>query len=134
MVKSLVDIEIFLKNDKSLLRGDYDFTINHVGFSGKMEVNSAKTFLVVRSRNINCDILNIMAMETRSFNEVKNVYPGIEVVKQECIGHIQKRVGSRFCSLKKTEKHLGKRGPVDSVINKLQNYFGMAVRSNVGNL
>ena len=62
------------------------------------------------------------------------MYPGIVVVKKECIGHVQKRVGTRLRKLKKTEKHLGKLGLVDHVIDRLQNYFGMAVRSNVGDI
>ena len=32
--------------------------------------------------------------DSKSFSEVKNTYTGIEVQKQECIGHVQKRVGT----------------------------------------
>ena len=39
-----------------------------------------------------------------------------------------------LAKLKKTEKHLGKLGLVDQVIERLQNYFGMAVRSIVGDI
>ena len=53
----------------------------------------------------------------------------------ECLGHIQKRVGARLRKLKATNKSLlsdGKRlGGVgrltDKKINKLQNYFGIAI-------
>ena len=34
----------------------------------------------------------------------------------------------------KTEKHLGKLCLVDHVIDRLQNYFGLAVRSNIGDI
>ena len=41
---------------------------------------------------------------------------------------------ARLRKLKKTEKHLGKLCLVDQVIDHLQTYFGMAVRSNVGDI
>ena len=54
--------------------------------------------------------------------------------KQECIGHVAKRVGSRLRKLKnKTEKGLGKLGLNDATIDKLQNYCGIAIRGNIGN-
>ena len=72
---------------------------------------------------------------TKSFSAVANVYGDeYKVKKQECIGHIQTRVGSRLRKLKKYVPGLGKLGLNDSVIDKLQNYYGMSVRGNVGNL
>ena len=70
-------------------------------------------------------------------------YGPVPVVKEECVGHIQKRVGTRLRALKKKlgTKQLsdGKRigGPgrlPDRVIDMLQTYFGMAVRSNTTDL
>ncbi|GFW33769.1 uncharacterized protein TNCV_4052181 [Trichonephila clavipes] len=50
-------------------------------------------------------------------------------------GHIQKRVGSRLRKLKLKQKGLGGRGKLtDSFIDKLQNYYGIAIRSNVNNI
>ena len=46
----------------------------------------------------------------------------------ECVGHYQKRVGTRLRKLKKTTK--GLKPLPDAVIDKLQNYFGMALRAN----
>ena len=65
--------------------------------------------------------------DSKSFHKVKDVYPGVSVVEYECIGHVQKRVGNRLRKLKKTDKGLS--GLTDSVIDKLQNYYGMAIRS-----
>ena len=62
------------------------------------------------------------------------MYPGTLVIKKGCIGHVQKRVGTRLRKLKKAEKHPGKVRLVDQVIGRLQNYFGMTVRSNVGDI
>ncbi|GBN99854.1 hypothetical protein AVEN_13722-1 [Araneus ventricosus] len=55
--------------------------------------------------------------------------------KSECIGHVQKRVGSRLRKLKKKRKRLGSKEKLtDKFIDKLQNYYGIAIRSNIGNL
>ena len=79
-------------------------------------------------------------------------------MKYECIGHYQKRVGNRLRNLRKKTKGLGgknKKSKVvdvvssqkhpkkvmkaksrltNSLIDKLQNYFGIALRSNVRNI
>ncbi|GFU86939.1 uncharacterized protein TNCV_3442091 [Trichonephila clavipes] len=70
--------------------------------------------------------------DSKDFDAVKNVYGENSVTKFECIGHIQKRVGSRLQKLKLKQKCLGSRGKLtDSLIDKLQNYYGIAIRSNV---
>ena len=64
-----------------------------------------------------------------------NPYPGKVIRKLECVGHIQKRVGSRLRKLK--EKHKDRKGEgklTDKIINTLQNYYGMAIRNNTGNV
>ena len=64
-------------------------------------------------------------------------------MKEECVGHIQKRVGTRLRALKKKlgTKQLSDGKPIggpgrlpDRVIDMLQTYFGMAVRSNTTDL
>ena len=65
------------------------------------------------------------------------------VVKEDCIGHIQKRMESNLHKYK-TEKKAkklddgqtagGKGRLTKVVIDKLQNYYGAAIRQNVGNL
>jgi len=75
--------------------------------------------------------------DSKGYAEVKNTYKdkGVDVVKKECIGHVQKRVGSALRKLKKSKKGMGGRGKLtDSMIDKLQNYYGIAIRSNIGNL
>ena len=81
--------------------------------------------------------------DTKSYREVVKAdpYPGMVVEKGECIGHIQKRVGSRLRRLKKEhgkeilkdDKCLNRRIP-DKAINRLQNYFGIAIRKNTRSL
>ena len=66
---------------------------------------------------------------------IENIYPGIKVTKLECIGHVQKRVGSRLRKLRQKVGGLGGTGRLnDAIIDRLQNYYGMAIRSNVGDL
>ncbi|GFX49419.1 uncharacterized protein TNCV_3341971 [Trichonephila clavipes] len=66
---------------------------------------------------------------------VKDTYVLNSVTKFECIGHVQKRVGSRLRKLKTKTKGLSGKGKLtDNFIERLQNYYGIAVRSNVGNL
>ena len=48
---------------------------------------------------------------------------------------MQKRVGNRLRDLRKKQKSVGGKGKLTlHTIDKLQNYFGIAVRSNTGNL
>ena len=51
------------------------------------------------------------------------------------MGHVQKRLGTALRKLKKETKGLGGKGKLtDSMIDKLHNYYGIAIRSNSGNL
>lgn len=73
--------------------------------------------------------------DSKSHQIIENVYSGIKVQKLECIGHVQKRVGNRIRKLKERVKGLGGKGKLTNVIiDRLQNYYGIAIRSNVGDL
>ena len=70
-------------------------------------------------------------------------YKDIEIKKAECIGHIQKKIGSRGHALlqRLRGKKLcdgkpvaGKGRLTDKALNLLQNYFGLAIRQNLGNI
>ena len=51
--------------------------------------------------------------------------------KLECVGHYQKKVGTRLHNLKKKEKGLGGRVRLtDATIDRLQNFGGVAIRQN----
>ena len=58
--------------------------------------------------------------------------------KLQCVGHIQKRVGGRLRKLKSADKAplsdgkslSGKGRLTEKMINKLQNYFGIAVKKS----
>lgn len=56
------------------------------------------------------------------------------VTKNECIGHVEKRMGTQFRNVKK-EKNLGGKGKLtDVLIKKLTKYYGLAIRRNVNSV
>ena len=63
----------------------------------------------------------------------------MEIVKFECVGYVQKRMGTRLRNLKSSMKGLddgkciGRKGRLtDDQIGKIQQYYGNAIRSNKG--
>ena len=74
--------------------------------------------------------------DSKAFSAIKDVYgPSKPAKKFECVGHYQKRVGTRLRKKKNVTKGLGGKGRLtDAKIDTLQNYFGIALRQNVGNL
>lgn len=73
--------------------------------------------------------------DSKGFMGVKHIYGENSVTKLECIGHVQKRVGTRLRKLKAKNKKLSGKGKLtDTFIDRLQNYYGIAIRSNIGNL
>ena len=75
--------------------------------------------------------------DSKSYQRVKNTYKdsGKIVDKFECIGHVQKRVGAALRKLRKDNKDVRGKGKLtDKMIDRLQNYYGIAIRSNANNL
>jgi hypothetical protein len=116
---------------------------NHNTSSGSMEAAGA---ILMFSRSVKSYGLRYTSYigdgDTSSFNEVKSSNPyGEEIIieKLECVGHVQKRLGTRCRSLLQSmkgkvlsdgKKLNGAGRLTDKVINKLQNYYGMAIRQN----
>ena len=66
---------------------------------------------------------------------VKNIYEGLDIKKLACVGHYQKRVGTRLRNLKKKQKGIGGRVRLNNVtIDRLQNFGGVTIRQTKGNL
>ena len=68
-----------------------------------------------------------------------NLYGDFEIIKKECVGHMQKRLGTRLGTLRTTllsdgKKVSGRGRLTDKVINTMQNYYGMAIRQNSNDL
>ncbi|XP_025159029.1 uncharacterized protein LOC105189804 isoform X2 [Harpegnathos saltator] len=53
------------------------------------------------------------------------------VTKNECVGHVQKRMGSRLRNIKQKRKLGGKKRLTDGVIKKLTIYYILTIRRNV---
>ena len=109
---------------------------NYRGSAGNMEPVGAKR---IWNRSIEKNKLRYTEFysdcDSKSFTSVCNTYPDIQVKKLECVGNFQKRVGCRLRNLKKREKGLGGKGKLtNNTIDKLQNYYGLAIRSNKNNL
>ncbi|KAH7959680.1 hypothetical protein HPB49_013037 [Dermacentor silvarum] len=80
--------------------------------------------------------------DSRSFRalEEAKVYGYINVEKEDCINHVQKRMGTALRNL--IQKHKTEHGEslsgkgrlTGDLITKLTNYYGWALKSNVGNI
>ena len=125
-------------------KAEHSCPINHTKSCGAMEAagavamfsSSVEKHKLIYSKYIGDG-------DTSSFKEVVNAKPyvhfNITPTKLECVGHVQKRLGTRLRDLRKAHKNsttsMSGRGKLtDKVINTLQNYLGMAIRDNKGNL
>ena len=120
--------------------------INHIGSAGSME---AAGVLDIYKRSIESRNLRYMKYlgdgDSKAYQDVvtADLYEGKIPEKEECVGHVQKRVGARLRSLKneykginlKDGKRLTGQGRLtEKAMNILQNYYGMVIRNNTGNL
>ena len=124
---------------------NHNCPINHVGSSGSMETKAA---VAIFQRSVAINKLRYKTYigdgDSSAYQTVVDSKPYKDLIpaKGECIGHVQKRVGTRLRKLKSTfrgrlsdGKTLGGRGRLtERLINTLQNAMGMAIRQNVGNL
>ena len=112
------------------------FPINHESSSSSMESEGALKFFHRSLEKYHIRYVNYIGDgDSSAFAKVaeSNPYPGKSVNKLECIGHIQKRVGSNLIKLSQQHSFMkgrGERKLTKKVINTLQNYYGMAIRSS----
>ena len=123
--------------------------INHEGSSGKMEGRGA-TLAFKRSIEKRCLMYTQFVGDGDSScfgtvleavkEEFGDLYP---VEKEECVGHIQKRMGSALLDYKKSMKGRklsdgkgvgGAHRLTEDMIKRIQNYYGLSVRQNKGDL
>ena len=119
---------------------------NHVGSSGSMEVGGT---MAMYQRSVEKNGLRYVSFigdgDSSTFHTIKDAKPyGDEIiVKKECVGHVQKRLGTRLRKLKSSysKKKLsdgkgisGKGRLTDKMIDTMQNYYGLAIRQNKHNL
>ena len=115
---------------------------NHSKSSGSMESLGAVAIFQRSVENYNLRYTEYIGDgDSSSFQEVElaKPYGHIGIKKLECVGHVQKRVGTRCRNLRKSLKGTklsdgkgisGKGRLTDKAINTLQNYYGMAIRTN----
>ncbi|GFX79577.1 uncharacterized protein TNCV_825661 [Trichonephila clavipes] len=84
------------------------FCKNHKGSASNMETVGAYRIFERSEANRSLRYTSYYGDgDSKAFNNVKDIYGYDSVVKYECIGHVQKRVGSRLRKLKKSTKGLG---------------------------
>ncbi|GFT88451.1 uncharacterized protein TNCV_262511 [Trichonephila clavipes] len=73
-----------------------------------------------------------------SIAEKKPYRDSVPIEKIECVGHVQKRMGSRLRKLKalwgKKKLYDGKGRLTDAIISKLTTFYGNAIRANSHNV
>ncbi|GFT89819.1 uncharacterized protein TNCV_1665681 [Trichonephila clavipes] len=117
-------------------KADHICQCNFTGSLSKMEIVGASRIFLRSEKNGRLQYTQYYGDgDSKAFMSVKDTYGLNSVTKFECTGHVQKRVGSHLRKLKTKIKGLSVKGKLtDTFIDRLQNYYGIAVRSNVGNL
>ncbi|GFU72763.1 uncharacterized protein TNCV_3686951 [Trichonephila clavipes] len=119
--------------------------VNYHGFSAGMESEGELRIFSRSLPNYNVRYVQYLGDgDSKGFLRVQesNIYGDeFPVEKLECIGHVQKRMGARLRALKNNlkstklsdNKPISGRGRLtDAEILLLQNYYGLAIRRNVG--
>lgn len=127
-------------------RHKLECTKTHEGSSGSMESKIAVDIFARSEEQYNLRYSRYIGDgDTNSFKSVSDAKPygDLQVTKIECVGHVQKRMGTRLRNLKKgmkgsklgDGKSIGGQGRLTDVeINKIQSYYGNAIRENKGDL
>lgn len=124
-------------------KNEHECNINHTGSSGAMEAAGALEIFNSSVAKFSLRYAHFIGDgDSSSFRTVALSKPyGDDFIpeKWECLGHVQKRLGTRLRNFRKEQRHkvltdgkkiAGKGRLTDKVINTLQNYFGMAIRSS----
>ncbi|XP_044588451.1 uncharacterized protein LOC123267711 isoform X2 [Cotesia glomerata] len=109
--------------------------INHQGSAGKMEVDAVvQMFSRSEEKHGVKYVKYIGDGDSKTFKRILNIDPyksNPVVIKKECVGHVQKRMGSRLRKAKKENSGIGGKGAgklTDKVITQLSAYYGLAIR------
>ncbi|GFT20998.1 uncharacterized protein TNCV_3131461 [Trichonephila clavipes] len=145
----VIDAEILSRKCSCHFNGNLhsdECSANYFGNSGGMEVEGA---LRIFNRS---EVLHNLRYtqylgdgDSKAYKAVleSKPYKDVNIEKLECVGHVEKRMGTRLRALKlklkgkklEDKKSLGGRNRLtDAEIDKLQRYYGLAIRNNSGNL
>lgn len=143
----VLDAEIFSKFCKCPDKEHTDDCIaNHFGNSGSMEPSGAVEIFKRSEALYGLRYTGFLGDgDSRAHAAVSETKPygDTKIVKLECIGHVEKRMGTRLRALKEKmkgkklgdSKSIGGRGRLTKLeIDKLQIYYGKAIRDNTENL
>ena len=131
------DEEFLEWHKQHVASGDCD--VNFKGSSPAMEAEGAA---VLWDRSVEHHNIRYKWMvsdgDSKAFNTVEDTYPDCKVVKLDCVGHVQKRMGKHLLNLKAKSKGklangkpIGGRGCLsDERIKQIQRYYGLAIRQN----
>ena len=123
--------------------------INHTGSSGDMETKGAITMFTRSTEKHRLLYTTFVGDgDSSSFGNVsravhKQFGDSYPISKEECVGHVQKRMGAALTEFKRKMKGTklsdgkgvaGAGRLANQMIKKLQNYYGFAIRQNKGNL
>lgn len=124
-----------------------DCSINHDGSPGCMEVEGMKKIFSRSVEKHKLRYINYIGDgDTKSYKAVSDGQPygpEVQIIKKECVGHVQKRMRTNLKKLKDSMKGkklsdgktLGGRNRLtDAVINTLTVYYGNAIRANCGSV
>ena len=104
---------------------------NHEGSAGKMEVHAIVEIFKRSQEFYNTKYINYIGDgDSKTYKAVLDANPyDIPVNKKECVGHVQKRIGTALRKLKGTTKGLGGLGKLTAkLIDELSSYYRNAIR------
>ena len=122
-------------------------SMNFEGSSASMECEGARIMWRRSEQDLQLRYTCLIADgDSKTHNALveDDPYNGVSIVKHDCVGHVQKRMGSRlrkrrkegcYSAAKKKMVSLGGKGRLtEAMIDSFQTYYGSAIRQNVGNL
>lgn len=108
---------------------------NHSGSVEKMEVDAIKEMFLRSEKKYNVKYSNYIGDgDSKTYKAILDLNPygnDLQVIKNECIGHVEKRMGTRLRNLKKNQKLGGKGKLTNTLIMKLTKYYGLVIRRNI---
>ncbi|GFV14238.1 uncharacterized protein TNCV_1163611 [Trichonephila clavipes] len=122
-----------------------NFAKNYEGFSGGMEWGVLSIFQRSETSRKACYKHYLGDGDSKGFLIIKEakVYGGTEVEKLECVGHVQKRMGTRLRNILKMSKgiklsdgkNISGRGRLTlKEVDSIQHYYGLAIRKNLSSV
>ncbi|XP_046737742.1 uncharacterized protein LOC124406386 [Diprion similis] len=111
---------------------------NHEGSAGKMEVDSMIEIFSRSEEKFGVRYGNYIGDgNSKTFKAILELSPygdELTVVKSECIGHVEKRMGPRLRNVRKEKKLSGRGKLTDKVVKKLTKYYGLSIQRNVNSV